>query len=56
MPAAHLPIPSPDWYRDEDNTPFKGKRVPYRWPWHEQEPLRVQRAPRSSQPHESLPH
>jgi hypothetical protein len=55
MPAAHLPFPPPDWYRDEDFNPFKGKRNPSRYPWHEEEPLRVQHAPSPARP-ESLPH
>jgi hypothetical protein len=39
LPAAHLPYPPPDWYRDLEVDPFKGKRGPLVWPWLEERPL-----------------
>jgi hypothetical protein len=42
LPAAHLPFPPPDWYREQEFDPFKGKRVPHGWPWLEEQPLRVE--------------
>lgn len=42
LPAAHLPFPPPDWYREQEFDPFKGRRVPHGWPWLEEHPLRVE--------------
>lgn len=41
LPAAHLPYPLPDWYRDFEVDPFKGKRGPLVWPLLEENPLQT---------------
>lgn len=41
LPAARLPFPPPDWYRDKDHDLFKDKRVPNLWPWQDVEPMQV---------------
>ena len=41
LPAAQPPFLPPDWYRDQDHDPSKGKRAPQVPHWHNEEPLRV---------------
>ncbi len=50
LPAAQPPFLPPDWYRDEDHDPSKGKRESHVPHWHNEEPLRVRPSRDTSRP------